>query len=50
MRMAGITAPPTIVLDPSKGENKDVKNEVLTRIDMMPGISSGNKDKLAPSV
>jgi len=43
-------APPKIDLDPSRGENKDVKNEVLTRIDLMPGITSGNKDKLYQSV
>ena len=34
----------------NKCENKDVKNEVLTRIDLMPGISQGNKDKLYQSV
>ena len=45
-----VVAPPTIDLDVSKGENKDVKNEVLTRIDLMPGISSGNKDKLYQQV
>jgi len=43
-------APPKIDLDASKGENKDVKNEVLTRIDLMPGVTSGNKDKLYQSV
>jgi outer membrane protein OmpA-like peptidoglycan-associated protein len=47
---AVFVAPPKIDLDASKGENKDVKNEVLTRIDLMPGISSGNKDKLYQSV
>jgi len=43
-------APPKINLDASTGENKDVKIEVLNRIDLMPGISSGNKDKLYQSV
>jgi outer membrane protein OmpA-like peptidoglycan-associated protein len=47
---ATFVAPPKIDLDASKGENKDVKNEVLTRIDLMPGITSGNKDKLYQSV
>jgi len=46
---AGFIAPPKIDLDASKGENKDVKNEVLTRIDLMP-ITSANKDKLYQSV
>jgi outer membrane protein OmpA-like peptidoglycan-associated protein len=46
---AGFIAPQKIDLDASKGENKDVKNEVLTRIDLMP-ITSGNKDKLYQSV
>jgi outer membrane protein OmpA-like peptidoglycan-associated protein len=45
-----VTAPTKIDLDASKGENKDVKNEVLTRIDLMPGITAGNKDKLYQSV
>jgi outer membrane protein OmpA-like peptidoglycan-associated protein len=45
-----VVAPQTLDLDVSKGENKDVKNEVLTRIDLMPGISSGNKDKLYQQV
>lgn len=44
-----IFAPPKIDIDASKGENKEVKNEVLTRIDLMP-ITQGNKDKLYQSV
>lgn len=43
-------APTKIDLDVSRGENKDVRNEVLTRIDLMPGITQGNKDKLYQSV
>jgi len=45
-----IIAPTKIDLDVSRGENKDVRNEVLTRIDLMPGITQGNKDKLYQSV
>ena len=47
--------PPTVVmpakidLDVSKSENRKVKDEVLTRVDLMP-ITEKNKDKLYSSV
>ena len=40
----------TIDLDVNRAENKSVKLEVLTRIDLMPNISKANKDKLSISV
>lgn len=43
-------APTKIDLDVTLAENKSVKTEVLTRIDLMPNISQGNKDKLYTSV
>ena len=43
-------APPKIDDDVSRTENKSVKAEVLTRIDLMPNISQSNKDKLYHSV
>ena len=45
-----IVAPAHVDLDATKGENKSVKDEVLTRIDLMPNITTGNKDKLYHSV
>jgi outer membrane protein OmpA-like peptidoglycan-associated protein len=39
-----------IDLDLGKEENKQVKKEVLERIDLMPNISEANKDKLYNSV
>ena len=36
--------------DVNRAENKSVKAEVLTRIDLMPNISQANKDKLYNSV
>jgi outer membrane protein OmpA-like peptidoglycan-associated protein len=47
---AMVTAPETINTDLGSEENKKVKQEVLTRIDLMPNISEGNKDKLYNSV
>ena len=50
------TPPPTAVAAPkidddvSRPENKSVKAEVLTRIDLMPNVSQSNKDKLYNSV
>lgn len=43
-------APAKIDTDVSRGENKSVQDEVLTRIDLMPNISDSNKDKLYQSV
>ena len=37
-------------MDITQQENKAVKAEVLTRIDLMPNISSANKDKLYNAV
>lgn len=37
-------------MDMTKTENKAVKAEVLTRIDLMPNVSSSNKDKLYQAV
>lgn len=45
-----ITSPTRIDLDVTKTENKVVKDEVLTRIDLMPNVSSANKDKLYQAV
>jgi len=45
-----ITSPQRIDLDITKQENKDVKAQVLTRIDQMPKISGDNKDKLYMAV
>jgi outer membrane protein OmpA-like peptidoglycan-associated protein len=45
-----VTAEQKINLDASKGENLEVKNDVLLRIDSIPGISPGNKTKLYQSV
>ena len=45
-----VTSPQRIDLDVTKQENKTEKSEVLTRIDLMPTISSGNKDKLYNAV
>jgi outer membrane protein OmpA-like peptidoglycan-associated protein len=44
-----VTSPARIDMDTSKAENKSVKAEVLTRVDLMP-ITSGNKDKLYSAV
>jgi outer membrane protein OmpA-like peptidoglycan-associated protein len=44
-----VTSPERIEMDITKQENKAVKAEVLTRIDLMP-ISSTNKDKLYNAV
>ena len=43
-------APTKIDLDVNRAENKSVKMEVLTRIDLMPNISQSNKDKLYTAV
>ena len=43
-------APAKIEDDVNGSENKSVKAEVLTRIDLMPTISQSNKDKLYRSV
>jgi outer membrane protein OmpA-like peptidoglycan-associated protein len=45
-----VTPPTRIDLDIAKQENKAVKAEVLTRIDVMPNISASNKDKLYNAV
>jgi outer membrane protein OmpA-like peptidoglycan-associated protein len=45
-----VTAPERIDLDLSKKENKAVKAEVLTRVDLMPNVSQSNKDKLYSAV
>ncbi|HEX8312513.1 MAG TPA: OmpA family protein [Chthoniobacteraceae bacterium] len=47
---AEVTAPANIDLDASRAENRKVKSEVLTRIDLMPSVSQSNKDKLYNSV
>jgi outer membrane protein OmpA-like peptidoglycan-associated protein len=41
-----VTSPQRIEMDVTAKENKAVKSEVLTRIDQMPNVSGGNKDKL----
>lgn len=48
--VAGITRPAQIDLDLAKLQNKEVRTEVLKRIDLMPKVSLGNKDKLYNSV
>ncbi len=45
-----VTSPARIDLDISKQENKSVKAEVLTRVDLMPSVSQNNKDKLYSAV
>jgi outer membrane protein OmpA-like peptidoglycan-associated protein len=45
-----VTSPQRIDMDITKQENKAVKAEVLTRIDLMPNITSSNKDKLYSAV
>ena len=45
-----VTSPARIDLDISKQENKAVKAEVLTRVDLMPNVSQNNKDKLYSAV
>jgi len=47
---AVMTAPEKIDLDITKKENKAVKAEVLTRVDLMPTVSNTNKDKLYSAV
>lgn len=47
---SGLIAPENVELDANQAENKSVKTEVLSRIDFMPNISKGNKDKLYNSV
>ena len=44
-----VTSPERINLDVTTQENKSVKQEVLTRVDLMP-ISASNKDKLYGAV
>ncbi len=44
------SVPQDINLDPQSVQNSQVKSEVLQRIDLMPTISSENKDKLYFSV
>ncbi len=41
-----VEAPTHVNLDPADLENQRVKEEVLKRIDLMPGISPESKDKL----
>ena len=43
-------APAKIDLDVTRAENKSVKTEVETRIDLMPNISQANRDRLRLSV
>jgi outer membrane protein OmpA-like peptidoglycan-associated protein len=45
-----VTSPARIDLDVTKKENKAVKDEVLTRVDLMPNVSASNKDKLYQAV
>src|SRR5258708_3341060 len=45
-----VTSPQRIDMDITKQENKAVKAEVLTRVDLMPNVSSSNKDKLYNAV
>ena len=47
---SAVMAPERVDLDASRAENRQVKSEVLTRIDLMPGVSKSNKDKLYNSV
>ena len=44
-----VTSPDRINLDITTKENKEVKQEVLTRVDLMP-VSQSNKDKLYSAV
>ncbi len=43
-------APAAIDLELNRAETQSIKNEVLTRVDLMPKVSLGNKDKLYASV
>ena len=45
-----VTSPQRLDLDAAKQENKEVKAKVLTRIDLMPNVSSSDKDKLYSAV
>jgi outer membrane protein OmpA-like peptidoglycan-associated protein len=45
-----VTAPQQLDLNLSTTENKNVKAEVLTRVDLMPNVSASNKDKLYSAV
>jgi outer membrane protein OmpA-like peptidoglycan-associated protein len=45
-----VTSPQRVNMDITQQENKSVKAEVLTRVDQMPNISGGNKDKLYMAV
>jgi len=45
-----VTSPQRINMDIAKQENKDVKAKVLTRIDLMPNVTSSDKDKLYSAV
>lgn len=45
-----ITAPAKLDLNAGNNETKQVKDEVLKRIDLMPNVSQANKDKLYASV
>jgi outer membrane protein OmpA-like peptidoglycan-associated protein len=45
-----VTSPQRLDLDAAKKENKNVKATVLTRIDLMPNVSSSDKDKLYSAV
>src|SRR6187402_2012766 len=45
-----VTSPARIDMDLNKQENKQVKAEVLTRVDLMPNVSTSNKDKLYSAV
>jgi len=45
-----VTSPQRIDLDVTKQENKSVKAEVLTRVDLMPNVTSSDKDKLYNAV
>ena len=45
-----VSADTAINLDISNADNAQVRNDVLRRIDLMPGVSQGNKDKLYASV
>ncbi len=48
--VAAISAPAKIDLSPENSENKQVRAEVLARVDVMPNISPRNKDRLYASV
>jgi len=45
-----VTAPVKIDMDMAKKENRNVKAEVLKRVDLMPKVSNPNKDKLYTAV